>query len=394
MALVDFTNPAAVEWYCGKLRTLLDMGVDCFKTDFGEYIPLDVFYYDGSDPALMHNHYAYLYNKAVFELVKTTRGEQNALVFARAASIGSQKFPVHWGGDCQATFESMAEDLRGGLSLCLSGPGFWSHDIGGFTGTPSPQLYKRWIAFGLLSTHSRLHGSDSYRVPWLFDEESVAVLRHFTRLKHRLLPYFLSAARDAHEYGWPVMRAMALEFPADRACRQLDTQYMLGSSLLVAPVFRTDDVAEYYVPLGQWTCLLTGKTIEGGKWFREKVDFMRLPLLVRPNSIIPMSDIEERPQSRLDELVVLNLFQIADGKNLSLRLISSDDERTVQFDCRREGSRISIESGGRSKSVRLLLCGIPTAATGSNAKAIREMPEGFLLEWLDPRKPISLTLPR
>jgi alpha-D-xyloside xylohydrolase len=138
MALVDFTNPAAIEWYCGKLRTLLDMGVDCFKTDFGEFIPLDVVYHDGSDPALMHNHYAYLYNKAVFELVKVTRGAQNALVFARSASIGSQKFPVHCGGDCEATFESMAEDLRGGLSLCHSGPAFWSHDIGGFTGTATP----------------------------------------------------------------------------------------------------------------------------------------------------------------------------------------------------------------------------------------------------------------
>lgn len=392
MALIDFTNPAAVQWYCGKLRTVLDMGVDCFKTDFGEFIPLDVVYHDGSDPALMHNHYAYLYNKAVFELLEKVRGRQNALVFARAASIGSQKFPVHWGGDCEATFESMAEDLRGGLGLCLSGPGFWSHDIGGFTGTASPQIYKRWIAFGLLSTHSRLHGSDSYRVPWLFDEESVTVLRYFTRLKHRLLPYLLSIARDAHEHGWPAMRAMALEFPTDRACDHLDTQYMLGPSLLVAPIFRSDDLAEYYLPAGRWNCLLSGKTLVGGQWHREKMDFLHLPLLVRENSIVPFGDIEDRPQWRMEDPVTLNLFHIADGKTLSLQLVGSEEQDIAQVSCRREGNRISLQSDGRARKVRVLLRGIAAAAVGSNAKALREMPEGFLVEWSDPRKPMSLVL--
>jgi alpha-D-xyloside xylohydrolase len=159
MALVDFTNPDAVSWYQSKLRGLLEMGVDSFKTDFGERVPVeDVVYHDGSDPRLMHNYYAYLYNKAVFDLLEEFHGKGEALVFARAATGGCQKFPVHWGGDCEATFESMAEDLRGGLSFCMSGAAFWSHDIGGFTGTADAALYKRWVAFGLLSTHSRLHG--------------------------------------------------------------------------------------------------------------------------------------------------------------------------------------------------------------------------------------------
>ncbi len=251
MALVDFTNPEASKWYCGKLRNLLEMGVDCFKTDFGEFIPEDVTYSDGSDPALMHNHYAYIYNKVVFELLEDFHGKGNALVFARSAATGSQKFPVHWGGDCEATFESMAEDLRGGLSFCMSGPAFWSHDMGGFTGKANPSIYKRWAAFGLLSTHSRLHGSESYRVPWLFDEESVDVMRHFARLKNRLFPYLFAAAQDANSRGWPAMRAMFVEFPDDPTCRYLDRQYMLGPSLLVAPLFRQDYQAEYYLPEGK-----------------------------------------------------------------------------------------------------------------------------------------------
>ena len=189
-----------------KLRALVDMGVDCFKTDFGERIPTDVVYHDGSDPVKMHNYYTYLYNKTVFDVLEEKLGKGKATVFARSATAGGQQFPVHWGGDSTATFESMAESLRGGLSLSLCGFGFWSHDISGFEQTAPPEVYKRWCAFGLLSSHSRLHGSQSYRVPWLFDDESVDVLRHFTKLKCRLMPYLFDAARQAHEHGMPMMR--------------------------------------------------------------------------------------------------------------------------------------------------------------------------------------------
>ncbi len=271
MALVDFTNPEACRWFSDKLRGLLDMGVDCFKTDFGERIPTDVVYHDGSDPLKMHNFYTHLYNKTVFDLLVAERGSGEAVVFARSATAGGQQFPVHWGGDCTATFESMAESLRGGLSLSLSGFGFWSHDIGGFEHTASADVYKRWCAFGLLSSHSRLHGSTSYRVPWLYDEEAVDVLRFFTRLKCRLMPYLYGAAVQAHELGLPTLRAMMLEFPDDPGCDYLDRQYMLGGSLLVAPVFRHDNVVDYYLPAGRWTHFLTGETAVGGSWRRETV---------------------------------------------------------------------------------------------------------------------------
>ncbi|WP_277286104.1 TIM-barrel domain-containing protein, partial [Ruminococcus callidus] len=168
MAIVDFTNPAAYKWFQDKLEILLDMGVDCFKTDFGERIPTDAVYYDGSDPKKMHNYYTYLYNKCVYELLERKRGKGQAVLFARSATVGGQKFPVHWGGDCWSDYESMEESLRGGLSLCMSGFGFWAHDIGGFENTSTADVYKRWVAFGLLSSHSRLHGSTSYRVPWVY----------------------------------------------------------------------------------------------------------------------------------------------------------------------------------------------------------------------------------
>jgi len=279
-ARVDFTNPDACAWYAGKLRALLDMGVDAVKTDFGERIPTNVRYFDGSDPERMHNYYTYLYNQTVFDLLREVKGEDEAVVFSRSATTGGQKFPVHWGGDNASTYPSMAETLRGGLSLGMCGFGFWSHDISGFVGTASPDLYKRWVAFGLLSSHSRLHGNDSVRMPWRFDDESISVLRHFNRLKLHLMPYLYDAAREAHVHGWPVMRAMVLEFPDDPTCRYTDTQFMLGSALLVAPVFADSGEVTYYLPAGQWHHLLTGETAEGPGWRTEKYGYLSLPLWV------------------------------------------------------------------------------------------------------------------
>ena len=225
MGLVDFTNPDACSWYQSKLKALLDVGVDCFKTDFGERVPTNVKWFDGSDPEKMHNYYTYLYNQCVFELLKKEKGESEAVLFARSAAPGGQKFPVHWGGDSTSQYISMAETLRGGLSLMDSGFGFWSHDIGGFEDDGSADLYKRWVAFGLLSSHSRLHGSSSYRVPWNYDEEACEVLKYFTELKWKLMPYIYSLAQTAHEKGLPVMRPMHMQYPKDRNCAYLDQQY-------------------------------------------------------------------------------------------------------------------------------------------------------------------------
>lgn len=259
MGLVDFTNPAAREWFKDKVKALLNQGVDSIKTDFGERIPRDVVWYDGSPKLSMHNWYTQLYNQAVFEAIEETYGKGNACLYARSATVGGQQQPVHWGGDCESTFNGMAQSLRAGLSLASSGFGFWSHDIGGFEGAfPDPAVYKRWVAFGMLGSHSRLHGSTVYRVPWLFDEEdekngvalvpgqtAVDVVREFTKLKLELMPYVYQLGLQPHVNGTPVMRSMFVEFPDDPACRTLDRQYMFGPSMLVAPVFTYSGEVSY-----------------------------------------------------------------------------------------------------------------------------------------------------
>jgi alpha-D-xyloside xylohydrolase len=345
MALVDFTNPAAREWYAGKLDALLEQGVDCFKSDFGERVPTDVAYFDGSDPERMHNYYTYLYNQCVFEALHKRRGE-DTVVFARSATAGAQKFPVHWGGDNESSFESMAESLRGGLSLGMSGFGFWSHDIGGFEGTPDPALFKRWIAFGLLSSHSRLHGSGSYRVPWLFDEEAVDVLRHFTRLKARLMPYLYQAAVAARDTGVPVMRAMAVEFPDDPACAYLDRQYMLGPDLLVAPVFTESGEVSYYVPAGTWTHFLTGATVVGPRWVRETHGFSSVALLVRPGAVLPIGAVDSRPDYDYAAGVELRAYGLADGARVETVVPDLTGAPAAHFVTEREGDVVRVSSGG------------------------------------------------
>ncbi|MAT98138.1 MAG: alpha-xylosidase [Anaerolineaceae bacterium] len=358
MGLVDFTNPEACRWFNDKLRSLLDMGVDCFKTDFGERIPTEVVYHDGSDPVKMHNYYTQLYNKTVFELLQAERGPNEAVLFARSATAGGQQFPVHWGGDCTATFESMAESLRGGLSLSLSGFGFWSHDIGGFELTAPADVYKRWCAFGLLSSHSRLHGSGSYRVPWLFDEEAVDVLRHFTKLKCRLMPYLYGAAQEAHTNGVPTLRAMMLEFPDDPGCDALDRQYMLGDALLVAPVFRHDNVVDYYLPPGRWTHFFTGEVREGGRWQQETYDFLSLPLWVRPNSIIAVGSNEDRPDYDFADGVTFHLFALDEGTAVSRTVPNLQGETAITLHARREGNTLHLEAEGATKPWTVLLRGI------------------------------------
>lgn len=321
MGILDVTNPDARAWYCDHLREILRMGVDCLKTDFGERIPVrDIAYYDGKDPLHMHNYYTFLYNKMVFDLLKEERGEGEAILFARSATAGSQQFPVHWGGDNSASYISMAETLRAGLSMSHSGFGFWSHDISGFEQTAPADVYKRWAAFGLLSSHSRLHGSSSYRVPWLFDEESCDVVRKFTRLKCRLMPYLYGAAVEAHEHGTPMMRPMMLEFPDDPACDTLDRQYMMGESLLVAPVFHADSHVDYYLPDGLWTSLLDGRKVQGGHWQRETHDFLSLPLMVRPGTVLPMGKQDDRPDYDYTDGLELHVYQLAEGQTVTVKI--------------------------------------------------------------------------
>lgn len=370
LAIVDFTNPAACEWYASKLRKLCEMGVDTFKTDFGERIPTNVKYFNGADPIAMHNYYTYLYNKTVFNVLKEYYGENKACLFARSATVGGQKFPVHWGGDCSAEYTSMAETIRGGLSLCMSGFGYFSHDISGFEATATPDIYKRWSAFGLLSSHSRLHGNSSYRVPWLFDNEAVDVLRHFTKLKGRLMPYLWAQAIKTHTTGVPMMRAMVVDYNNDPACLTLDKQYMFGDNLLVAPICNERGDGEFYLPEGRWTDILNGKVYEGGRFYREKYDYFGLPCLAKPNSIIAYGDFNRGFEYDYLENTEFVIYQPEDGKEIVCDIFDTEAKKVFTLTAVRHGNTVEVKFDKTDKAFTVKVANGESVSVQPNSTSV------------------------
>ena len=388
MALVDFTNKEARRWFQDKLEVLLDMGVDCFKTDFGERIPVNCVYADGSDPERMHNYYTYLYNECVFELLERKRGKGEAVLFARSATVGGQKFPVHWGGDCWSDYVSMEESLRGGLSLTMSGFGYWSHDIGGFENTSTADVYKRWAAFGLMSSHSRLHGSSSYRVPWAYDEEAVDVVRFFTEVKARLMPYLYRNSIETARTGVPVMRSMVMEFTEDRTCAYLDKQYMFGDSLLVAPIFNEESKAVYYLPKGTWTHYLTGEVKAGGKWYEEDCGYLSIPVFARENSLVAVGNVGSRPDYDYAQDVTIKAYALTEGKEAKTVVYGMDQTEETSVCMTKENHRIRV-SVQASKPCRIVL--VNEKIAGAEGAAYELTEEGSVL-FCNGAAQISVTL--
>ena len=314
VAIIDMTNADAVRWFQDLHRPVFKAGAEVFKTDFGEDIPADAVFANGETGRTMHNLYPLLYNEAVSEVTRQERG--HGVVWGRAAIGGSQRTPVCWSGDPAADFDSLACTVRGGLSMGLSGVPFWSNDIGGYRGTPSPDLYVRWAQFGLFCSHSRMHG-DSPREPWVFDDEALRIVRQYVLLRYRLFPYLYSAAIEASRTAMPVMRALPLLWPDDPHAHVYDQQYMLGPSLMVAPVVHPSGKKIVYLPEGTWIDFWTGEIIRGPEVLRLQVPLSTLPMYVRVGAVIPMLEHGARITGGCFERLVLSLW--------------SDDQGTTRF---------------------------------------------------------------
>ena len=282
--IVDFSNPEARKWYYDKIYALIKMGAGAIKTDFGEGIPEEALYY-GIDGAHNHNLYTLLYNAVVFAATKDASGEN--IVWARSGTAGSQRYPLHWGGDSQCSFDALAGTLRAALSAGMCGIAFFSHDIGGFIGTPNDELYVRWAQLGLFSSHSRCHGAgdNNYREPWRYSAEACEIFRFYDKLRYSLMPYIYSQAEKCTETGLPMMRSLPLEYPEDRNVRYIDDEYMFGDSLLIAPVLKplsVSRVRKLYLPAGVWFDFFTKEKIESnGTWIEKPVELKTLPIYVK-----------------------------------------------------------------------------------------------------------------
>lgn len=320
---IDFTYPQATKWYKEKLlKPLLEMGVKCIKTDFGENIHMDHVYH-AMTPEQLNNIYALLYQKAAFEVTKDTTGD--GIVWARAAWAGCQRYPLHWGGDSQSSWDGMAGSLKGGLHLGLSGFAFWSHDVPGFHSTPdfmnSPldeQVYVRWTQFGVFSSHIRYHGTCK-REPWHYPTIA-PIVKKWWKLRYHLLPYIMEQAEKSTHTGWPMVRALLMHHPNDRTCWHIDDEYYFGDSFLVCPVMNSNNRRDIYLPKGMWIDFFTGERFDGGKWYYDvEVPLERMPVFVRQGEHIRLypEEVESTDDIDLSKSIILDVSLEFQGLNHS-----------------------------------------------------------------------------
>ncbi len=299
--IIDFTHPGAYAWYREQHKALHEIGVSVMKTDYGESIPADVVAANGDRGSRLHNVYALLYNRCVYEAA-AQYGPDGALVWGRAGWIGSQRYPVQWGGDPQSDWEGLAASIRGGLSWGMSGGPYYSHDIGGFTATrPEPELYVRWAQAGVMASHTRFHGLGP-REPWAFGEEAEEIVRTWLNWRYRLIPYLQACAAEAATSGLPVMRAMPLAFPGDPVAWQFEHQYMLGPSLLVAPVIRPGGRLRFYLPAGRWYDIWEKRWRQGPGFYEEERPLAHIPVFGREGAMLPLGPAVQHTDALASDL--------------------------------------------------------------------------------------------
>ena len=320
-AVLDFSNPATVSWYQSKIEGLMKQGVSTIKCDFGEAAPYNGFYHSGKGGLYEHNLYPLRYNKALWEVVERSHPGEG-IIWARSAWAGSQRYALHWGGDAATNNIGMLGDLRGGLSFGLSGFSFWSHDMGGFVTASPEDIYRRWLPFGFLSSHTRAHGAPPTE-PWLISESFTEAFRACAEMKYKLMPYVYAQAKDCSERGLPMVRALLVEFPQDPGAWLVEDEYMFGSQMLVAPLMESGNSRTVYLPKGKWIDYQTGKVYVGGY---QTIEAGRIPaiILVRDGSIIPHVPLAQRTDQIQWDKVELKTYK-ADAKTCTGLLFKPGD---------------------------------------------------------------------
>ncbi|WP_317190332.1 alpha-xylosidase [Bacteroides uniformis] len=325
--VLDFSNPETVNWYQNKLAGLLNIGVSAIKVDFGEAAPLNGIYASGKSGWYEHNLYPVRYDMAVSEITKKLHNEN--IMWARAAWAGSQRYPLHWGGDAATTNTGMLGTLRAGLSFGLSGFSFWSHDMGGFVKSTPEDLYCRWLPFGFLTSHTRAHGAPPTE-PWLYDSKRVQdVFRKSAEMKYRLMPYVYAQAKECTEKGLPMLRALFVEFPDDPGAWKVDDEYLFGSQILVAPLLESGITGRtVYLPEGKWIDYQTEKVYEGG-WHRIEAGSLPIIMLVRDGSVLPHLKLAQSTSEM-------------DWSKMSLKVYSADKKQAEGLICLPTDNRIQV----------------------------------------------------
>jgi len=350
---IDYSNPAAVAWVQEKFRALFEQGVAAIKVDFGEGAA-PVAHYAGAPGAAMHNLYALLYNQALFAVTEAFHGTGRAVIWARAAWAGSQRYPLHWSGDGLARFEDLACVVRAALSFGLSGFPFYSHDIGGFSGLPTPELYVRWAQLGFFSSHARCHGAPP-REPWAYGEVAEAIFRQYAELRYRLLPYIYSEAVHCSQQSEPFLRPLVLDWQDDPTTLTLDDQYLFGRSLLVAPILDERNRRRVYLPAGRWVAYWTKEVLAGGRWIEVDAPLDVLPIYVKAGALLPYGPLMQHTDEHPLDPLTLELY-LPDSAGEYTIYEETHAPLTVRY--RRHANRLTLEVGAARGAVEVVIWGV------------------------------------
>jgi alpha-D-xyloside xylohydrolase len=378
--LVDYSNPEAVSWIQGKLRRLFGLGVSAIKVDFGEGAPTDAVYHGGPAKA-MHNLYPLLYGQAIFEATEEYWGQGQGVIWARSGWAGSQRYPVHWSGDGIARYADLPCVLRSALSFGLSGFPFYSHDVGGFSGLPSPDLYVRWAQLGMFSSHCRCHGVPP-REPWAYGKQAEAIFRRYAELRYRLMPYIYSEAVASARHSLPMVRALVLDHQDDPTAALVEDQYLFGQSLLVAPILDSTGQRLVYLPPGTWTDYWTKEPLEGGRWIDVTAPLDILPLYVRPGAVLPYGPVMQHTDERPYDPLTIEVYRPRGRAAYTVHDEARPDIR-VTYEC--NADHLTLRTDPAPGRVRLALYGVTVVAAASNGEpvALERTVDGGALVHLD-----------
>jgi alpha-D-xyloside xylohydrolase len=364
--LIDYSSGKIVDLMKQKFKGLFDMGIAAIKVDFGEGGPVDGVY-QGYSPEVMHNLYPLLYNQAVFEATEEYYGEGSGIIWARSTWAGSQRYPVHWSGDGAATWRDLPCTLRSGLSFGLSGFVFWSHDIGGFIGNSTPELYARWVQVGAFSSHSRAHG-EAPREPWRYGPEAESIYRKYMELRYRLLPYIYSQSVKCVQQSLPIMRALVIDYQEDPTVATIEDQYLFGDDFIVAPIMDPSNHRMVYLPHGDWMDYWTKETIRGGRWLSIEAPLDILPLWVRAGAVIPMGPViqyvDELP---LDPLTLEFYLPGESGETV----VHDQGREDMRVSYRRQDDRLRIQISETPGTVELIVYGAAASRAFCQGKELQ-----------------------
>lgn len=330
-AFPDFANSQARAWWGTLYKNLVNIGVKGFWNDMNEpsvfdvptkTFPLDVRHNVDGDVQLhseIHNVYGMQMARGTYEGLRRLDPNERPFVLTRAGYAGTQRYSAAWTGDNVSSWEHLAMAIPMCLNFGLSGQPFVGPDIGGFIGTPTGEMYTRWLQYGVFLPLCRSHSVKGSidKEPWMYGEEFEKINKKYIELRYRLLPFLYTEFYKASVSGIPIMRPLMLEYPDDKTTYRIDTQFMVGEDILISPVLEAGSKTRWmYLPKGEWYDFWTREKMEGGKWIDAKAPLDVIPVFVRAGAVVPLQQVVQYTDQAPADPLTYEIFLSSEAKGI------------------------------------------------------------------------------